>query len=66
MNLTPRTCRKSSHSGADSGNCVEVGTAAGTVAVRDSKNQAGPPLAMSATMWQEFTCRVKSGTAHPA
>ena len=37
--------RKSTYSGANGGNCVEVGNTANVVAVRDSKNPDGPRLA---------------------
>lgn len=36
--------RKSSHSGGDSGMCVEVAQVAGIVGIRDSKAAAGPVL----------------------
>jgi hypothetical protein len=39
--------RKSSHSGGDNGNCVEL--ACGLDALRDSKNPAGPVLAGDVT-----------------
>jgi hypothetical protein len=61
MDLTPRTWRKSSYSGADSGNCVEVAAAARTVAVRDSKDPHGPALAFTPAGWQAFTRRVNGG-----
>ena len=52
--------RTSSYSSSNGGNCVEVGTASGTVAVRDSKDPHGPALAFSREDWQEFTRRVRS------
>ncbi len=63
MDLTPRTWRKSSYSGANSGNCVEVAGQPGTVAVRDSNDPHGPALAIPAAGWQAFTGRVKDGEA---
>ncbi|WP_019631937.1 DUF397 domain-containing protein [Actinomadura atramentaria] len=36
MPATPRNWRKSSHSTGEHGNCVEAGSADGTVAVRDT------------------------------
>jgi hypothetical protein len=42
--------RKSSHSGDDA-NCVEVAFAGPAVVVRDSKNAAGPVLAVPASGW---------------
>ncbi|MDH6623092.1 hypothetical protein M2271_000879 [Streptomyces sp. LBL] len=35
---------KSSHSGSDGGNCVEVATGLDTVYVRDSKTASGGPV----------------------
>jgi hypothetical protein len=58
MDLTPRIWRKSSHSGADSGNCVEVASAARAVAVRDSRDPHGPALAFTPAGWQAFTRRI--------
>ena len=52
--------RKSSHSGADSG-CVEIsGNSLGLLAVRDSKDTAGPTLAFPIAEWKKFIIRVKS------
>lgn len=45
--------RKSRFS-ADTGNCVEIGTMSVSVLVRDSKDAAGPVLAMSRTQWAQF------------
>lgn len=45
--------RKSSRS-TDNANCVEVAFAGPAVAVRDSKNTAGPVLAFPATSWTAF------------
>jgi hypothetical protein len=56
--------RKSSYSTSNGGNCVEVGTAPRTIAVRDSKDPDGPVLAVSREGWQAFTRRVQTATAH--
>jgi Domain of unknown function (DUF397) len=45
--------RKSSYSATSSGNCVEIAFG-GTVAVRDSKNPAGPILSVSEATWRAF------------
>ncbi|MCA1189590.1 DUF397 domain-containing protein [Saccharopolyspora sp. 6V] len=45
--------RKSSHSGEES-NCVEVGTAPGVVAVRDSKAPRHGVLSFSPHRWRAF------------
>jgi Domain of unknown function (DUF397) len=50
--------RKSSYSFSN-GNCVEVGTGPGTVAVRDSWDPDGPSIHMSPRAWIEFTEFVK-------
>ncbi|OKI89355.1 DUF397 domain-containing protein [Micromonospora sp. CB01531] len=46
--------RKSSHSG-DEGACVEMATLPEAVAVRDSKDPAGPVLVFSPAAWTAFT-----------
>ncbi len=52
--------RKSSFSA--SGNCVEVArNLPGVVAVRDSKNPAGPKLAFSPDEWDSFAAALRSG-----
>lgn len=54
--------RKSSYSGNNGGDCVEVaGTARGLIAVRDSKDPDSPALALSAEAWAGFTDRTKRG-----
>ncbi|MDT9681574.1 DUF397 domain-containing protein [Streptomyces sp. TRM76323] len=45
---------KSSYSGADTPSCVEVATAPGRILVRDSKNPAGPRLALAPATWAAF------------
>ncbi|MFD8150155.1 DUF397 domain-containing protein [Streptomyces sp. NPDC059720] len=45
---------KSSYSGAEGGDCVEVAAAAATVHVRDSKAVAGPVLTVSREAWAGF------------
>jgi Domain of unknown function (DUF397) len=51
--------RKSSYSGGQGGNCVEVGASAPIVAVRDTKDREGPSLAFSAEAWRTFACSLK-------
>ncbi|MFF4864478.1 DUF397 domain-containing protein [Streptomyces sp. NPDC001231] len=46
--------RKSSYSGSDGGDCVEVTTASATVHVRDSKNRALPSISVGAEQWAAF------------
>jgi hypothetical protein len=55
--------RKSSYSGSNGGNCIEVATTtASTVAVRDSKDPHGPVLAFGPQDWQRFAARVKAAS----
>ncbi len=55
--------RKSSYSGTQGGNCVEVARAGiGVVAVRDSKDGEGPRLAFGPAQWRRFAAGVKAGT----
>jgi hypothetical protein len=55
------TWRKSSYSGGNGGNCVEVGAAGRVIAVRDSKDPDGPRLAFGREAWQAFAAKVKAG-----
>ncbi|MFI0988889.1 DUF397 domain-containing protein [Streptomyces exfoliatus] len=45
---------KSSHSGAEGGDCIEVATGDGAVHVRDSKDVARPALRVSPQAWAGF------------
>ncbi|MET8516011.1 DUF397 domain-containing protein [Streptomyces sp. NPDC005077] len=45
---------KSSYSGAEGGDCVEVANATGAVHIRDSKVAAGPVLTVSPHAWAGF------------
>ncbi|MCX5400667.1 DUF397 domain-containing protein [Streptomyces sp. NBC_00102] len=45
---------KSSHSGAEGGQCLEVATSPGTVHVRDSKQHTGPTLTLTPGAWAAF------------
>jgi len=60
MDISSVIWRKSSHSGANGGNCIEIAAAARTVAVRDSKDPEGPVLAFGPKGWQRFADRVKA------
>jgi hypothetical protein len=54
--------RKSSHSGGNGGNCVEIAShRPNTVAVRDSKNREGPQLAFAGRAWLGFVEGIKAG-----
>jgi Domain of unknown function (DUF397) len=54
--------RKSSYSGANGQDCVEVASLPkGGRAVRDSKDPDGPRLAFTASEWRAFIAGVKDG-----
>ncbi|MFF3732073.1 DUF397 domain-containing protein [Streptomyces sp. NPDC002476] len=42
---------KSSYSGTEGGQCIEVAAGAGAVHVRDSKNMTGPVVRVSREAW---------------
>jgi hypothetical protein len=53
--------QKSSHSGPN-GNCVEArASAPGRVAIRDSKDKAGPRLTVNDRAWDAFVRGIKRG-----
>ncbi|MFD5493008.1 DUF397 domain-containing protein [Streptomyces sp. NPDC001812] len=51
---------KSSYSGTEGGDCVEVAAAAAVVHVRDSKTTAGPVLTVTGDVWTGFVGSVLS------
>jgi uncharacterized protein DUF397 len=54
-----RNWRKSSHSGSNGGECVEVASAAGSVLVRDTTAPRGPALVFTAEAWRAFISTVE-------
>ncbi|MEV6394387.1 DUF397 domain-containing protein [Streptomyces sp. NPDC051907] len=54
MSSTELVWFKSSYSGGDGDDCVEVASAPHSVHVRDSKDVQRPHLAHSPTAWAEF------------
>ncbi|MEU1886972.1 DUF397 domain-containing protein [Micromonospora rifamycinica] len=54
MELSNVQWRKSTHSGPDGGNCVEVADNLSGVLVRDSKDPGGPVLAFDPHAWLAF------------
>ena len=59
--------RKSSRSQGGGANCVELGpVGAQRVAVRDSKDPAGPAFVFAAPQWTAFLGTVKSGAVDHA
>ncbi|WP_093168195.1 DUF397 domain-containing protein [Sinosporangium album] len=62
MDLSGAQWQKSSRSGDNGGNCVEVArNISGVVAVRDSKNPGGAVLVFSPDEWKAFVGGVKKG-----
>ncbi|MFD7104920.1 DUF397 domain-containing protein [Streptomyces celluloflavus] len=54
MSNTKLVWFKSSYSSGDGDSCVEIATSPTTVHIRDSKNTAGPQLAVPADAWTAF------------
>ena len=54
--------RKSTRSGSNDANCVEVASLTGAVALRDSKDPAGPALIFASRDWDAFIAGTKHGT----
>jgi hypothetical protein len=62
MDLTGARWRKSSYSGTNGGDCVEVAAALpAAVAVRDSKDPDGPKLIFTPEAWAAFTVTLRTG-----
>lgn len=59
--LTGAVWRKSSRSGPNCDNCVEVAYVDGAIAVRDSKDPAGPALLFTQAEWDAFVGGAKDG-----
>ena len=74
MDLTGAAWRKSSFSSGNGGACVEVavvprasGDGGGrVVALRDSKDPAGPALIFTPDEWRAFTLHVRYSESRPA
>jgi hypothetical protein len=67
IELSHATWRKSSYSGGNGGQCVEVALSLpGLVAVRDSKRRDGSVLAVDPRQWTRFVVAVKAGAFDPA
>ncbi|MEO3855969.1 DUF397 domain-containing protein [Acrocarpospora sp. B8E8] len=62
MDLSAAEWRKSTRSGGNGGQCVEVATnLQGVVAVRDSKDPNGPALVFTPGEWRAFLGGAKDG-----
>jgi hypothetical protein len=59
--LTDAVWQKSTRSGGNGGQCVEVARLDGTVAVRDTKNRSGAILFFPASQWSQFIASAKDG-----
>ncbi|MFF0521837.1 DUF397 domain-containing protein [Actinomadura nitritigenes] len=59
MDLTTATWRKSSHSGGTGGECVELASAPGIIAVRDSKDPDGPKLVVGREQFATLMAALK-------
>ena len=55
--------RKSSRSGNNGGDCVEVADTARVVLVRDTKDRDGAVIAFSAGAWTAFAAKIKHSEA---
>ena len=51
--------RKSSYSGDNGGECVEVASASGAVLVRDTTARSGPARVFTAEAWRVFIATVE-------
>ncbi|MFD0783749.1 DUF397 domain-containing protein [Micromonospora azadirachtae] len=61
VDLTQATWFKSSKSGPNCDNCVEVAYVPGAVGVRDSKDKAGPALIFAPADWHAFVASTRNG-----
>ncbi|MGY3204565.1 DUF397 domain-containing protein [Streptomyces sp. TE5632] len=59
--IDERVWFKSSYSGSDGDDCVEVAKGTQTIHVRDSKDQRSPELALSLTVWSDFITYAAQG-----
>jgi hypothetical protein len=61
VDLNRADWQKSSRSGPNCDNCVEVAFIGGAIAVRDSKNPSGPALIFTPGEWDAFVAGAKDG-----
>ncbi|MGW1466816.1 DUF397 domain-containing protein [Streptomyces sp. NPDC002308] len=54
MSTSELTWFKSSFSGSQGDDCVEVAKGAQAIHIRDSKDRRSPELALSPTAWRDF------------
>ncbi|MFI0405340.1 DUF397 domain-containing protein [Actinomadura sp. 3N508] len=60
MDLTRAVWRKSSYTTSNGGDCVELASVPGTVAVRDSKDPDGPKLLVTRREFRRLADVIKS------
>jgi len=66
MDVTSAQWRKSTRSGNNGGNCVEVAdNLPGVVLVRDTKDRDGGTLAFGPAAWTGFVASTKAGAFEP-
>jgi hypothetical protein len=61
MSTSELTWFKSSYSGSQGDDCVEVAASTQTIHVRDSKDQWSPELVLSPTAWSDFITYAAQG-----
>jgi hypothetical protein len=61
VDLNRAAWRKSTRSGPNCDNCVEVAFVDGVIAVRDSKHPTGPALLFTTDEWDAFVGGAKDG-----
>ncbi|SCE87287.1 protein of unknown function (DUF397) [Micromonospora mirobrigensis] len=61
VNLAQASWFKSSKSGPNCDNCVEVAYVPGVVGVRDSKDRSGPALVFAPDDWYAFVAGARNG-----
>ncbi|MFE7609169.1 DUF397 domain-containing protein [Streptomyces celluloflavus] len=61
MSTPELTWFKSSYSGPEGDSCIEIATSPTTIHIRDSKNTAGPQLAVPAEAWTAFVTYAAQG-----
>jgi hypothetical protein len=61
VDLNDAVWRKSTASGPNCDNCVEVAFVGDAIAVRDSKNPQGPALIFTQAEWDAFVGGAKDG-----
>jgi hypothetical protein len=61
VDLSTAQWQKSTRSGPNCDNCVEVAFVDGAIAVRDSKHEDGPVLLFTQDEWDAFVAGAKEG-----